>query len=277
MKKNNEDITVIITLYKTPKAKLINLIQYKNFKNILFNQESDTSLKDKLKKTLNFEFKYYSSKYNIGLSKSSNFLLKKVNTKYCLFTQADIKIDEKSINLLKKILSKNNNTIFVGPNFKKNKLKNDSKRYSFVKKLDAACMLCDVKKLKKIGFFDEDFFLYWEDIFLMNKINKSNYKMIFANNVKATHAGGKSTENNLKVQFIRNSNFKYGELLYDYKVIKLRLFKIIRQLFQNIIFLIINSILFKKNNSFKNLAIITGILKFLKFYLLKKFFSLLNN
>ena len=138
-------------------------------------------------------------------------------------------------------------------------------------------MLCDVKKLKKIGFFDEDFFLYWEDIFLMNKINKSNYKMIFANNIRAFHGGGKSTESNLKVQFIRNCNFKYGELVYDYKLIKLRLLKIIRQLFQNIIFLIINFFTFKKNNFFQNLAIITGILKFLKFYLLKKFFSLLNN
>jgi len=277
MKKKNGDITVIITLYKTPKAKLINLIQYKNFKNILFEQESDNSSKKKIKKNLHFKFKYYSSKKNIGLSKSSNFLLKKVNTKYCLFTQADVKISEKSINLLKKILSKNKNVILVGPNFKRNKSKNKSKQYSFVKKLDAACMLCDVKKLKKIEFFDEDFFLYWEDIFLMNKINKSNYKMIFANNAKAIHGVGKSTERNLKVQFIRNSNFKYGELLYDYKLIKLRLLKIIRQFFQNIIFLIINFVSFKKKNFFQNLAIITGILKFLKFYLLKKFFSLLNN
>ena len=49
MKKKNGDITVIITLYKTPKAKLINLIQYKNFKNILFEQESNFSSKKKLK------------------------------------------------------------------------------------------------------------------------------------------------------------------------------------------------------------------------------------
>ena len=268
MKKKNEDITVIITLYKTPIANLINLNQYKNFKNILFEQESNFSSKKKLKKNLHFEFKYFSSKKNIGLSKSSNFLLKKVNTKYCLFTQADIKISEKSINQLQKILSKNKESIFVSPNFKKDK----SKKYSFVKKLNAACMLCDVKKLKKIGFFDEDFFLYWEDIFLMNKINKSNYKMIFANNTRAFHGGGKSTESNLKIQFIRNCNFKYGELVYDYKLIKLRPLKIIRQFFQNIIFLAINFILFKKKFFYKNLSIISGIIKFLKFYFLKKFF-----
>ena len=62
MKKKNEDITVIITLYKTPKAKLINLIQYKNFKNILFDQESDDLSKKEIKKNLHFDFQYYSSK-----------------------------------------------------------------------------------------------------------------------------------------------------------------------------------------------------------------------
>jgi len=276
MKKINEDITVILTLYKTPQVKLANLNQYKNFKSILFAQESNGFYKKELKKTLHFKFDYYASRKNIGLSKSSNFLLKKVKTKYCLFTQADITINEKSINSLKTILSKNDDAIFIGPNFKNIKSKSKSTKYSFVKNLNAACMLCDVEKLKKIGFFDEDFFLYWEDIFLMNKINKSNYKMIFANNTKALHSGGKSTENNLKVQFIRNSNFKYGELLYDYKLIKVRLLKIIRQFFQNIIFLAINFILFKKKNFYKNLSIISGILKFLKFYFLKKISSLLN-
>ena len=39
--------------------------------------------------------------------------------------------------------------------------------------------------------------------------------MIFANNIRAYHDGGKSSEDSLKKQFIRNSNFKYGEFLYE--------------------------------------------------------------
>ena len=276
MKKNNKDITVILTLYKTPKRKLINLTEYKNFKTILFNQESDKKYKKELKKYLNFEFKYFSSKNNIGLSKSSNYLLKKVRTKYCLFTQADVRINEKSINELKKILLEKKDVIFIGPNLKKNKSKILSKKYDYVKNLDLACILCDVKKLKKIKFFDEDFFLYWEDIYLINKINKSNYKMILANNIRASHIGGKSTENNLVTQFIRNTNFKFGELVYEQKVGKLRMLKLIRQFLQNIIFLIINLLILRKTQFLKNLGIFSGILKFLKFYLLKKISSLLN-
>ena len=274
-KNNNKNITVIITLYKTPKEKILNLIQYKNFKNIWFNQESNRFYKKKLKQIVGFEFRYYSAKKNIGLSKASNFLLNKVNTKYCLFTQADITINEKSIKKLAKILSRNNDAVIIAPNLK-NKLKNKSQQYRHVKQLDLACILCDVKKLKKIGFFDEDFFLYWEDIFLMDRINKSNYKMIIANNVNAIHSGGKSTQNSLKIQFIRIVNFKYGELLYDYKSQKLRQVKIFRQFLQSMIFLFANVFMFKKIQSLQNLAIMLGILKFIKFCFMKKVFSLIN-
>lgn len=271
MTKKNKNITIIITLYKTPLKKLYKLIQYRNFKNIIFNQKSSRSFKKKLKKILGFDFKYYYSQKNIGLSKSSNFLLSKVNTKFCLFTQADVVIKEDAIKQLEKILLYKKDTIFVAPNFKK-RLKNKLPKYEYVKKLDIACVLIDVKKLKKIGFFDEDFFLYWEDILLIDKVNKSNYKMIVANNIKAIHDSGSSTSNNVSIKFIRDSNFKYGELLYDYKLFKLRKLKIIRQLFQNIFFFTSRLFLFRKKEYLHNLANIYGILKFLMFLFRKIFF-----
>jgi GT2 family glycosyltransferase len=273
VKKNNKDITVIITLYKTPIKKLYTLIQYKNFKNIIFNQESNSYFKKKLKIILGYEFRYYFSQKNIGLSKASNFLLSKVNTKFCLFTQADVIIEENEIKKLEKILTKKKNVIFVAPNFK-TKSNNKLQKYSYVKKLDIACVLVDVKKLKKIGFFDEDFFLYWEDIYLIDKINKSNYKMIVANNIKAYHDSSSSTLKNLSIKFIRDSNFKYGELLYDYKLFKLRQIKIIRQLLQNLFFLLIGVFFFKRKKYLVNLANIYGILKFLMFLIYKKIFFL---
>ena len=130
-------------------------------------------------------------------------------------------------------------------------------------------MLCEVSKLKKIGFFDEDFFLYWEDINLMRKINKMNYKMIYVNNAYAIHDSTKSSENNLTTQFIRDLNFKYGEHLYDYKVKNLRFLKVFRQLLQNIFFFIFNILIFRLKHFMKNIAKVLGILKFIKFYFIK--------
>tara|TARA_Y100000389_G_scaffold193941_1_gene223318 strand:- start:52 stop:900 length:849 start_codon:yes stop_codon:yes gene_type:complete len=274
----NKDVTVIIPLYKTPKKNIGFIKQYKNFKVLVLDQCPDKISKKKIKK-INIE--YYSSKKNLGLSRATNFLLTKVKTKYCLFTQADIQINFRSIELLKIAIEKRKDTIFAGPEFlNTNKMNNivvNNAYYKIVNNLNAACMLCDVGKLKKIGFFDEDFFLYWEDIFLMNKINRSNYKMILVPNAKVIHSGGKSTNNNYKIRFIRILNFKYGEFLYDYKMNKLRILKIIRQFFQNIIFLIINILSFNIKKILKSLAFIVGIIKFLKFILIKKFFYLLNS
>jgi len=54
MKNNNKKITIIITLFKTPTKKIFKLNQYKNFKNIIFNQESNKFFKKIIKKKMVF-------------------------------------------------------------------------------------------------------------------------------------------------------------------------------------------------------------------------------
>ena len=265
----NKNISVIITLYKTPKVMLKRLHQYKKFPLFLFEQEGNVERKREIKKILNFDFNYYYSKKNLGLSKSSNFLLGKVNSRFLLFTQPDIIIDHKSIIDLIKIFEKDKNIIFVSPNISSKKKKPRIKKVSYVKKINAACMICDVKKLKKLGFFDENYFLYWEDIDLMRRVNKMNYKMITANKIYAKHSSSQSSENNLKTKFIRSSNFIYGELIYDLKYKKLRIVKIFRKIIQNMILFFFNIIRFDLKSIIINLSIIYGVIKFILF-LLKK-------
>ncbi len=265
----NKNISVIITLYKTPIVMLKRLHQYKKFPLFLFEQEGNVERKREIKKILNFDFNYYYSKKNLGLSKSSNFLLGKVNSRFLLFTQPDIIIDHKSIIDLIKIFEKDKNIIFVSPNISSKKKKPRIKKVSYVKKINAACMICDVKKLKKLGFFDENYFLYWEDIDLMRRVNKMNYKMITANKIYAKHSSSQSSENNLKTKFIRSSNFIYGELIYDLKYKKLRIVKIFRKIIQNMILFFFNIIRFDLKSIIINLSIIYGVIKFILF-LLKK-------
>ena len=265
----NKNISVILTLYKTPIHKFRNLNFYKRFPLIIFEQEGNLESKKKIKKALKTNFRYFFSKKNIGLSKASNFLLKKVNTKYMFFTQPDIIIDEKSILNLAKIFKKDKNIIFVTPTISKKIYNNKKKEIIYKKKIKAACMICDVKKLKKIGFFDEDYFLYWEDIDLMHKVNSTNYKMVITNYIFAKHMSSQSSENNLKTEHLRRSNFIYGELLFDLKHRKLRIIKIFRKILQNFINFFFNLIKFQFKKSLINLSIIFGILKFI-LYCLKK-------
>ena len=52
MRENIKEISVILTLYKTPKEKLKNLLSYKNFKLLVFDQEGNKSTEKYLKKNL---------------------------------------------------------------------------------------------------------------------------------------------------------------------------------------------------------------------------------
>ncbi|MDC1055494.1 hypothetical protein OAP93_03585, partial [Candidatus Pelagibacter ubique] len=124
---NLNDITVIFPLYRTP-HKLINRFeQYRSLKLIILDQSNDLELKKKiLKKKLKIQ-KYIRIDKNIGFSRACNLLFKNVKTKYCLLTQADIKINLKSISKLRKSIATTKNCIIAAPNFNNYKIKSKIK------------------------------------------------------------------------------------------------------------------------------------------------------
>tara|TARA_B100001027_G_scaffold212175_1_gene181247 strand:+ start:813 stop:1649 length:837 start_codon:yes stop_codon:yes gene_type:complete len=274
MSKNvEEDISIIITLFKTPIENIQLLNQYRNFKVLIFNQAEKDDSKKKLEDILKFNFEYYSSKKNLGNSRSSNILLSKVKTRYCLFTQPDVTVDDLTIKKLVNLMKLRENVIFAGPIIKNNvgtETKDSKQNYIEKEYLDASCMLCDVKKTREIGFFDENFFLYWNDEDLMARVNKSNYIMIQSLDSFAIHKSSQSSKNDFKVNLIRGVFFKYGEYLYDYKYKKFRLIKLIRQLFQNFLFMLLNFVFFKGKKALKNISFLIGILIFIKFIIFNR-------
>ena len=104
----------------------------------------------------------------------------------------------------------------------------------------------------------------------MERVNKSNFKMIQILNSFVFHDGGKSTIDNFKVSFIRRINFKYGELLFDLKHKKVRIIKILRQILLNIFFIPLNLFALDRTKIIENISQILGILKFIKFVIFKK-------
>jgi len=267
------DITVILLLYKTPENLLKNLKVYKKFNVIVFDQSNDKIFKKKLLKILPNIKNYSLSEKNYGFAKGINTLVKKVKTKYFFCTQADVSINEKSIIKLKKtILNNKNNAAIVIPliNSKKKVNKNKNKIEMVIKNMTGATFLANKKRFIELGMFDEDFFFYWEDIELSNRISNSKYKIFINTQSNAIHTNSKSSMNSLKIDLIRNKNFIFGEMLYDYKVKKIRILKIIRKLIQYLFFFFFNILLFQLKTSTISFAKICGILKFIKFCIKKK-------
>ncbi len=59
--------------------------------------------------------------------------------------------------------------------------------------LSAACLLCRREAFEAVGGFDEDFFLYFEDIDLCARLRKSGRRLLFDPAVTVVHEGGGTT------------------------------------------------------------------------------------
>ena len=126
--------------------------------------------------------------------------------------------------------------------------------------------MADKVKFQKIGRFDENFFFYWEDVDFSKRIeNLKKFKIYKCKHSYAKHFYGKSTKLNNKSRYIRLSNFKFGEYFFQYKYKKLRKVKIIREPFLRFFLLLIYMIFLNKDEFYKNLYFLIGIIKFYKF------------
>lgn len=263
---NIKDISIILLLYHTQENLIPNLKRYRGFRVLILDQSNDLKIKKKIEKFIpNLE--YYSNKRgNTGFAKGINFLVKKVKTKYFLCTQPDIKIDRASIINLKKTFIGRKNCIISVPKIKdfKNYNKKNIKEIYPIKNIIGAVFLANKKKFSEIKMFDENFFFYWEDVDLSKRIDQSKYKIYINHRSNAIHSWT-STKLNFQSFFVKKSNFKFGELLYEYKNKKLRFIKIFRQLISFIILSVLYLIFFNIKKSFEKLFYLYGIIKFIFF------------
>ena len=80
-------------------------------------------------------------------------------------------------------------------------------------------MFCRTDELKKLGMFDEKYFIFYEDDDLCKRVRLIKKSVIQIHNVRAVHqhGQGKSVKNSLKRLFIVNYNMTFSELYYFYK------------------------------------------------------------
>ncbi len=264
---NHKDITVILLLYKTPLHVIKNLKIYKNFNIFILDQSNDLKLKKELLKLLP-NIKYYKvTNINLGYAKAINFLIRKVKTKYFLCTQADVVVSKNDIINLKKPFLLKKDCIISIPNIDNNKSKKKKKIFP-VKSFIGAIFLSQTKKFINFRGFDQNFFFYWEDVDFSHRVSLSKYKIYINSSSKAKHLFGQSTKTNFKIYLLKNSNFKFGEYLFQHKYNKLKLIKKIREPFLILLKLIFFIATFNRDQFYKNLSHLYGIYIFY-LYLLK--------
>ena len=263
------DISVIIINYHSSSytIKCINsLIEHTkdvNFEIIVVDNNSNLKdIKNLENYTSNHSIKLVKSKVNLGFGAGNMFGAQFATGDYLAFINNDAILTENSLNILFNFLQKNKEIGLVGPNqitednvfFKQsyshyNSLhnipfteKNSTKYYTNlygeeklnkpfkVDLVSGAFMFFKTKAFDKIKGFDQNIFLFYEEIDISTRLSKKGYDTYFFPETTFIHYQGKSSENtDLKIEYlvsylyIIQKNYSYLKFKQLKTLIQLRL------------------------------------------------------
>jgi GT2 family glycosyltransferase len=201
-KYNYSDITIIMVAYFPNIKMLNNLIKLlpNNIK-IIIIQNCNCDLENILKFKKNL--KIIKTKENLGNGSGINIGFKNTYTRFCLYLDIDILLENNFFKkILKKLNSINNFSILI-PNINN---KYSSKKLIETYETEGSVMLFNLKDFKKNFKFDEKFFLYYEEIDIFYRCKISNKKIYVDPTLFAKHKRASS----IKIKY------------YDYNIVYLR-------------------------------------------------------
>ena len=266
------DLTIVIVSFKSEDIlhRCIKSID-KKYPIIVVENSIDKKLK------LELEQKYQNvncilPKENLGYGGGNNLGLSKVKTNYTLILNPDVILMENSIENFFITVSKFPNFGIIAPISANEKYDNFNHEKDInikeVENVKGFAMFFNMKNLKKSNFFDDNFFLYLEEIDLCRRVRLMDIKIFMDPSIKVEHFGGTShiSEINKPRELSRNwhwmwSSFYFNKKHYGYLFALIKIFpKFFSSLFKFIFYLII----FKKNKSdiykYRLLGIINSVL-----------------
>ena len=287
----HNNITIIYVIYKSGDIFFENIKRLNNFKKIIIDNDPNSDLVDKIKKIDN-SVDYTRLNKNIGMAKAANLAFDKVKTEFFLYLTADTIIDEHNIENLLKIFLKYESVGLSSPvhlgsdktylgnyschpiNRFLNRNKNEKKCFKSLSKVLpsgdfsvntvwGAPILLKTSLIKKIGFFDNNFFMYFEDVDLCDRIKELGLEIIETPSSFCYHYKGSSNVNSLKSSYITISSVKFAEIYYFSKYgFKYRL----RIYFHSLDYffrIFLNIFLLNKKKIFTNIFRLIGVIRFI--------------
>ena len=217
----NKDLTIIITTFKSEDNidKCLNSID-PNVKVIVVENSGNNIFKKNIEeKFLNVDCVLTNN--NLGYGKANNIALNKVKTDYSLILNPDTILDKNALSNFFIIAKKNMNFSIIAPLQSKTEfhLKNMNSDLLQTDKVEGFAMFLNMKKFINIGFFDENFFLYLEEIDLCKRVKNKNGNIYIAPNIKIFHLGAKSVNKiySYKVELTRNWHWMWSLFYFNKK------------------------------------------------------------
>ena len=248
---DSKELTVVIVTYKS-ETKILDclssiddqasIIVVENSKNINFKKDLETKFSN---------LKCILTGNNLGYSAANNIGLKQAKTKYALVLNPDTILDKNAVkNFLHRAEQKKEFWLMGPANDQMVELEFGNDDIIEVNNLKGFAIFFNLSKFNN-DYFDENFFLYFEEIDLCKKVKNSNGKIYLDRLIKIKHQGSQSVYNLDKFELEKNRNWHWmWSTFYYHKKYKgffIALINIFPKFFSAFIKIIIYSIVFQKN------------------------------
>ena len=242
----NEITIVICSFFSHEKlSKLISTID-KRFKILIIDNAREFNIKNYYNNFSNVN--YYIPEKDLGLSGSYNYALYNCSTKYIFITQPDVTLELNAITKLYDAIKKYNNSAILASKVvyddnqldtdyrllkfnKNNKIINIKKRilnhFSYdeiqgdicVDAVTCTTMFVNCEFIKKIGGWDNNFFMYCEDMDLCLRARVNGYQIIKVSESEVKHLGfsSHSHDNNEIFNDKRNWHWSWSQIYFHRK------------------------------------------------------------
>jgi len=186
-------------------------------KKIIVENSSNKHFYEELEKEAP-NLKVFNMTENCGFGKANNFGILNSNTDYLFLINPDTKISKLEIDKIIKIIENVDFAIAAPQIVEKHKVykqNQENKDYVFVNEVPGMAMLLNKKKFLDT-FFDENFFLYLEEIDLCKRV-KDRGENIIEVNVEVSHLGNQSHNNTFEIEISRNWHWMWSKFYYSKK------------------------------------------------------------
>tara|TARA_B100000900_G_scaffold39035_1_gene29325 strand:- start:230 stop:1084 length:855 start_codon:yes stop_codon:yes gene_type:complete len=184
----------------------------------------ENSLNLNIKKNLEKDFKNINviiPKENLGFANSLNLAVKKINKKFIIYMDSDVKLKTSDILNLLLASKKINKFGAITPKIHKQdyknlivkKNKNGLNQVSF----NTGCVMLMKKDiLKKMKYFDNHFFLYFEESDYYKRCIEKGFPIYMYDKVKIIHEGSSSIDDESRFEYkkIRNWHYCWSKFYY---------------------------------------------------------------
>jgi len=237
-----------------------------DIKVIIVENSNNIFTKDRLEKKFS-NTKVLISGENIGYGRGNNLGLSEVKTKYAFILNPDAYLDKYTLKELYEVIKiLNEDFSILAPEIfnKKNldKVENKKKEFIEVDFVKGFAMLLNLKKINFKKIFDENFFLFLEEIDLCKRIKEIGGKIYLIPKSIIHHNGKKSSGSEFKIELCRNWHWMWSLYYYNYKhfgllkAYKITLYKFISSLIK----ILLSIILIKKKKYLINKYRLLGLI-----------------